>query len=250
MPLGTPGHLEGNASIRIAVPTLRAPRGPQPESLTWVPQEGAGWRRCGPGRWGGGAAGRYPASSLLEGTRPERGERKGEGELVRSRGRPRGAPRPAPAPGHSQASAGNLFAVQASGMRAGGALGRPGANSRASPPGHRGRGGAAAAGEPGPPRQPSGGAPGSPGVRGGRKGPDPPARAQGSLGERALGRREPEPRPGLPRAPGLLGGPTPGPWKGQLKAARTAKSGFLDLSFFSDDGERGNDSTPPLCLGR
>lgn len=202
------------------------------------------------GGGGGGAAGRYPASSLLEGTRPERGERKGEGELVRSRGRPRGAPRPAPAPGHSQASAGNLFAVQASGMRAGGALGRPGANSRASPPGHRGRGGAAAAGEPGPPRQPSGGAPGSPGVRGGRKGPDPPARAQGSLGERALGRREPEPRPGLPRAPGLLGGPTPGPWKGQLKAARTAKSGFLDLSFFSDDGERGNDSTPPLCLGR
>lgn len=55
--------------------------------------------------------------------------------------------------------------------------------------------------------------PGSPRVRGGRKGPDPPASAvaQGSLGECACGRREPEPRlraawnPGLPKADVLRG---------------------------------------------
>lgn len=110
-------------------------------------------------------------------------------------------------------------------------------------PGSRPGRGSGGRGEPGWPQAAGWRRPRSPQVRGGRKGPDPPApaSAQRSLGERALGRQEPEPRLGLPGTQGSPNptsscsssrGPTPGPQEDSSRQPVQTRGAFTSLVSF------------------
>lgn len=146
----------------------------------------------------GMGAGCCQASFWLKGTRPEQGERekmRGAGAVSRCLSYPKRKARRVQEP------------VRRSGLGIAGLRGPGPASSQLSrfvvP--DRGWGGAAAAARSrAGPTQPGGGAPGARRSVVAGRAPDPPAQAfaQRSLGERAWGRRESEPRLGLPGTPG------------------------------------------------